>query len=78
MKNFHILPVIKDPPINYSFRIVLRTLLFEISKKDISYLRMYANAKIANLGFEFQDGVTLAKEYLRHFHKYYENPTKNT
>ena len=44
------------------FRVALRALLHDIARDDLTYLRMYVNAKMKNFGFEFQDGSTLAKE----------------
>ena len=37
-------------------------MLLEISKSDLTYLRLYSNAKSTSFGYEFQDGVVLAKE----------------
>ena len=66
MKNFHIFKdkITTKHIIKYHFRLILRALLFDITKSDLVYLRMYNNAKENNLGFEFQDGVILAKESL--------------
>ena len=47
---------------NYNFRVVLRAILHDIARDDLTYLRLYVNAKTKNFGFEFQDGSTLAKE----------------
>ena len=40
-------------------------MLLEISKSDLTYLRLYSNAKSISFGYEFQDGVVLAKESSR-------------
>ena len=37
-------------------------MLLEISKSDLTCLRLYSNAKSISFGYEFQDGVVLAKE----------------